>query len=79
MESFQQITGRRIAAILPVHVFGMPAELFKIKEVADEWGLPIVEDAAEALESRHYINKNIFIHCGLIGDLELFLLMAINL
>ena len=66
---FNKITGRRIAAILPVHVFGMPAELFKIKEVADEWGLPIVEDAAEALGSRHYVNKNIFIHCGLIGDL----------
>ena len=66
---FNKITGRRIAAILPVHVFGMPAELFKIKEVAEDWGLPIVEDAAEALGSRHYVDKNRFVHCGLIGDL----------
>lgn len=66
---FNKITGRRIAAILPVHVFGIPAELFKIKEVADYWGIPVVEDAAEALGSRHYIDKNRFIHCGLIGDI----------
>ncbi len=66
---FNTITGRRIAAILPVHVFGIPAELFKIKKLADDWGLPIVEDAAEALGSRHHIKENKYIHCGLIGDL----------
>ena len=56
-------TGRRISAIVAVHVFGDPAEIDAIKKIADEWGLPLVEDAAEALGSWH---KGI--HCGLIGD-----------
>ena len=62
-------TGRRIAAIVPVHVFGIPADIFKIKEIANEWNLPIVEDAAEALGSRHYVKNNSHVHCGLMGDL----------
>ena len=55
-------TGRRIAALLPVHVFGHPAEVGQLRVVADAWGLPMVEDAAEALASwRHGT------HCGLFG------------
>jgi len=56
-------TNRRISAICPVHVFGNPADCLKLKEVANNWSLPLVEDAAEALGS--YISNN---HCGLIGD-----------
>ncbi len=55
-------SGRRIAAVLPVHVFGHPAEVAKIHSVADKWGLPLVEDAAEALGS--WRNDT---HCGLFG------------
>ena len=62
-------TGRRIAAILPVHVFGIPGDMIRIKEIANEWNLPIVEDAAEALGSRHFIEEKDYIHCGLIGEL----------
>ncbi len=66
---FNTQTGRRISAILPVHVFGMPADTIEIKKIAEEWGIPIVEDAAEALGSRHFIKKDVFIHAGLIGDI----------
>lgn len=62
-------TGRRIAAILPVHVFGIPADIVGIKNLAEEWGLPIIEDAAEALGSRHLIKNKVFVHSGLIGDI----------
>ena len=56
-------TGRRIAAVLPVHVFGHPADAESLRAVADLWGLPMVEDAAEALASwRHGT------HCGLFGS-----------
>ncbi len=56
-------SGRRIAAILPVHVFGHPAEVDQLRAVADDWDLPMVEDAAEALASwRHGT------HCGLFGE-----------
>ena len=55
-------TGRRIAAVLPVHVFGHPAEVVHLRVVADSWGLPMVEDAAEALASWRKGT-----HCGLFG------------
>ncbi len=46
-------TGRRIAVILPMHVFGIPSDMDGITAVAEEWGIPIVEDAAEAVGA-HY-------------------------
>ena len=46
-----RVTGRRIAALLPVHVFGHPGNLPGLLAVAEAWGLPLVEDAAEALGS----------------------------
>jgi perosamine synthetase len=39
----------RTAAVLPVHIFGYPADL----PAFESWGLPIVEDACEALGARH--------------------------
>lgn len=45
-------SGRRIAALLPVHVFGHPAELEGLLAVAARHGVALVEDAAEALGSR---------------------------
>jgi len=56
-------TGRRIAAVLPVHVFGHPAEVDQLRAVADAWALPLVEDAAEALASWRDGT-----HCGLFGS-----------
>lgn len=44
-------TGRRIAAIVPMHVFGHCVDMDAIIAVADQFGLPVVEDAAEALGS----------------------------
>ena len=61
---FNKKSGRRIAALVAVHVFGMPSEIIRIKSIADEWKIPIVEDAAEALGS-FYKEK----HCGTIGDI----------
>lgn len=42
-------TGRRIAAILPVHILGHPVDLDPILDLAREHGLPVVEDATESL------------------------------
>lgn len=44
-------TGRRIAAVMPMHVFGFPLGIEEIAEICREWGLPLVEDAAESLGS----------------------------
>jgi perosamine synthetase len=57
-------TGNRIAALVPVHVFGHPAAMTELLGVAAETGIPVVEDAAEALGSL-YRDK----HCGTFGAL----------
>lgn len=63
---FNRETGRRIAALLPVHVFGHPADLPGLLAVAEAWGLPVVEDAAEALGS-WCVHAGKATHCGLFG------------
>jgi perosamine synthetase len=44
-------TGRRIAAIVPMHTLGHPVAIEAIVEIAAEYGVPVVEDAAESLGS----------------------------
>lgn len=57
-------TGRRISAVVAVHVLGHPADVFHLRVLSDEWGVPLIEDAAEALGSR--IRG---VHCGLFGHM----------
>jgi perosamine synthetase len=57
-------TGRRIAAVVPMHTFGHPVNLSKLLEVAAKWHIPVVEDAAESLGS-YYRQK----HTGTFGGL----------
>jgi perosamine synthetase len=45
-------TGRRIAAVVPVHILGHPADLDAVCAVSAEYGLPVIEDAAEGLGAR---------------------------
>ncbi|PTX19402.1 pyridoxal phosphate-dependent aminotransferase EpsN [Pontibacter mucosus] len=49
----RQRQGKRLAAIVLVHLYGMPAKLKEIMAIADEFGIPVIEDAAEALGSRY--------------------------
>jgi perosamine synthetase len=44
-------TGRRIAAVVPMHAFGHPVRIKELLEVAEQYRLPLVEDAAESLGS----------------------------
>lgn len=46
-----KITGRKLAALVPMHAFGHPAELDGLLGVATDYGIPLVEDAAESLGS----------------------------
>jgi perosamine synthetase len=46
-------TGRRIAAIVPMHTFGHPVDMDGIGAIARHWGIPLVEDAAESLGSTY--------------------------
>lgn len=46
-------SGRQVAAIIPVDLFGIPADYDSILPVAAEHGVPVLIDAAEALGARH--------------------------
>lgn len=48
---YNRKSGRRIAACLPVHTFGHPAEIQQIAEICRDWDLPLIEDAAESVGS----------------------------
>ena len=47
----EKISDRRIAACVPMHTFGHPADLDGLVAVCERWNLPMVEDAAESLGS----------------------------
>lgn len=46
-------TGRKPKAIVPVALYGMPYQIDRIMEIADRYGIPVIEDAAEGLGSRY--------------------------
>ncbi len=46
-------TGKYPKAIIPVALYGMPYDCDKIMEVADKYGIPVIEDAAEGFGSRY--------------------------
>jgi dTDP-4-amino-4,6-dideoxygalactose transaminase len=59
--------GKKLKAIIVVHLYGMPANLNKIMDIANYYNIPVVEDAAEALGSR-FENKCV----GTFGNLGVF-------
>ena len=46
-------TGKKPKAIVPVALYGMPYQIARIMEIADKYGIPVVEDAAEGFGSRY--------------------------
>ena len=57
-----RVTGKLPKAIIPVHLYGTPARMDEINNVASTYGIPVVEDAAEALGSEY--NGS---YCGTFG------------
>lgn len=45
--------GPSLKAIIVTHLYGMPAKMDEIMEVANRYGIPVIEDAAESLGSRY--------------------------
>lgn len=63
-EALEQYKNRSVKAIMPVHLYGMPAKMDALQQIADEYKVPIIEDAAEALGSK-YKNQS----CGTFGEM----------
>ncbi len=59
----KRITGKYPKAIIPVYLYGMPAKIDEIMAVAAKYGIPVVEDSAEALGSDYKGKK-----CGTFGE-----------
>lgn len=59
------LKGKKPKAIIPVHLYGMPAKMNEIKAIANQYKIPILEDSAEALGSSYKNQK-----CGTFGDIS---------
>lgn len=60
-------TGRRVKAIIPVHILGHPVDMDAILEVARKYNLVVIEDATESLGAKYKERK-----LGSIGDISCF-------
>ena len=58
--------GKKPKAIIAVHLYGMPYKVDEIREIANKYEIPIVEDSAEALGSSYKGKK-----CGTFGDISI--------
>jgi dTDP-4-amino-4,6-dideoxygalactose transaminase len=63
-EALKAYKHKSVKAIMPVHLYGMPAQMDKIQSLSNEYNVPIVEDAAEALGSKYKDQM-----CGTFGEM----------
>lgn len=63
-EALEHYKNKSVKAIVPVHLYGMPAKMEILQQLAYEYNVPIIEDAAEALGSK-FKNQS----CGTFGEM----------
>ncbi len=60
-KSLERVLGEhKLKAIMPVHIYGLPAPIAELEKICDKHGVAIVEDAAQA--------QGTFIECGPVGS-----------
>jgi len=64
---YNKITGKKIAAVVPMHTFGHPCRIDKIASICSQYNIALVEDAAESLGS-YYKGQ----HTGTFGQISAF-------
>ena len=69
----RQLMTSKVKAIVCVHYGGLPCDMDELKCIADEWGIPIIEDAAHAVGAKY---KGVDI--GSISDFTMFSFQAIK-
>ncbi len=65
--AYNKITGKRIAACVPMHSYGLPSRIDEIAAICKKWNVALIEDAAESLGSYY---KGV--HTGSTGKLGVF-------
>ena len=65
---FNATTGRRVSAIVPMHTLGHPTDIVALIALASDFGIPVVEDAAESLGSFVQVGERLQ-HTGTFGRL----------
>jgi len=69
---FNKVTGRRVAAVVVVHVFGNLANMERIMDIAEQYHLKVLEDATEALGSYYTEGRYAGKYSGTIGDMGVY-------
>ena len=69
----RQLMNQNVKAIVCVHYGGLPCDMDELQLIADEWGVPIIEDAAHAVGAKY---KGIDV--GSISDFTMFSFQAIK-
>ncbi len=67
--SFNKKTGKKVKAIIAVHIFGNAVELIKIKNLCKKRNILIIEDCSESLGT-FVRKKNRLVHTGNIGEMS---------
>ena len=69
----QQLMNKNVKAIVCVHYGGLPCDMDELQAIADEWNIPVIEDAAHAVGAKY---KGMSI--GSISDFTMFSFQAIK-
>lgn len=69
---YERASGCRVAAVLPVHVFGNAVGLDDLVPACTALGIPVIEDATESLGTRYTQGRYAGRHTGTIGRLGCF-------
>lgn len=76
VEENQRQGYHNIKVIMPVHIYGHPVDMDPINELAEQYGLSIIEDAAEAHGAQYLTGRNrdnpAWKRCGGLGDISIF-------
>ncbi len=60
-------SSNKTVGVIPVHIYGIPADMASLNALCDEFGWWLIEDAAEALKS--FVGQR---QCGTLGDMACF-------
>jgi perosamine synthetase len=72
-EHVRRLMSDKIKAIICVHYGGLPCDMDELQEIADQWGIPIIEDAAHALGGEYKGNM-----IGSLSDYTMYSFQAIK-